>query len=197
MSGIKVLFGVSPNELREHLQRHTALYKPRRKPKDFIVDIFAGQHCSAIWSNTFDCPELFLMPIGHQLSVIWMDVRYVDGDSWEFSCYTDFTQELTHNVNPWVMRPEFRYDARAEKGVQHRIKKICKLLPHFAEAIPPYMLLWRYPEDVSRPEKLIDRVGKARDSDEFEYGDAYQYCDFLNCFGIDLEEPLHQVKLHL
>jgi hypothetical protein len=195
---VKVIFDVSADDLHAHFERHAALYVPRSKDADdFHVEIIAGQHCSAIWSNDQACPDMFLYPIGHQLAALWMDVRYQDGDAWDLSCYSAFKNELNHSVNPWAYDPEFRYDTRADKAIKYRIDKLCKLLPQFAAAIPPYMLLWRYPKDLTNPGKLVDRKGKARDNDRFEYGDAYQYHDFLSCFGINVDKPVHKIKVHI
>jgi hypothetical protein len=195
---VKVVFDVSADELDAHVKRHAALYKPRPKgAEDFHVEITAGQHCSAVWSNDQACPDMFLFPIGHQLAALWMDVRYQDGDAWELSCYTAFRHELTHSVNPWPYDPDFTYDARAEKAISYRIDKLCNLLPQFADVVRPYMLLWRYPKDLKRSNELVDRKGKARDSDRSKYGDAYQYHDFLSCFGIDVERSSHKLEMRV
>ncbi len=195
---VKVIFDITADELHTHVKRHLAQYMPRPDgAREFDVNITAGQHCSAVWSYHRDCPEMLLYPIGHQLGNLWMDVRYQDGDSWDLSCYTAFHHELTHSINPWPYDPDFIYDARAEKAISYRIDKLCKLLPQFADVIRPYLLLWRYPSDGTNPIHLVDRKGKARETDRFEYGDAYQYHDFLSCFGIDWEKPMHKTEVRV
>lgn len=194
-STVKIVFGVSADQLRSQFERHQALYKSRSTgAKAFDVEIVEGQGCAAISSNSIHCPEMFLHPVGHQLSALWMDVRYQDGDAWDLSCYTAFQHELTHSVNPWPYHPEYIYDTKA---IEHRINKLCRLLPTYADKLPAYMQLWRYPKNLKKPARLTDRAGKAHPSDRYEYGDAYQFYDFLGCFGIDLEQPTHTLAVSL
>lgn len=197
-STVKIIFSVDAEQLRAQFERHAALYKPRiGGTRTFDVEVVPGQSCAAIWSNHRHCPDMYLHPIGHQLGELWMDVRYQDGDSWDLSCHTGFQHELTHRVNPWPYNPEFVYDSQAVRGIEHRIAKLCRLLPEYADTLPPYMQLWRYPVDPNKPKRLLDRVGKAQASDRYGYGDAYQFFDFLRCFGIDLDQPAHTIEVCL
>lgn len=188
-----LVFDISAKDLKGQLERHAALYsKHPTLSEKFSVEIYDGQHCASMRDSTF-CPTGFLTPIGQQLASIWMEVRYQDGDTWDLTCYNGFEHELTHRVDPWVYDPEFRYN---EKDIQRRIEKLCKLLPQFSDTIRPYLLLWEYP-DPNNPNQLIKRRGKARETDDFEYGDALQILDFLACFGIDAEKPLYEMEFNL
>ncbi len=195
---VKIVFGVPADDLHDHVRRHIALYRPRSaNTAHFEISILSGVHCSAVWSGNANCPAELLDPIGHQLARLWMDVRYQDGDSWDLSCYTGFEHELTHTVNPWPYDSEFTYDAAAQRAIDFRTDKLCRLLPEFAETIRPYLLLWRYPKDLTNPKSLVDRKGKAQETDEFCYGDADQFYDFLRCFAIDTAAPMHEIDVCL
>src|SRR5690606_6112547 len=104
---ITVIFDCDHKRLEDHFRKHSALYTPRAVgAKEFEIAICAGTHCSAIYSLQSACPSSFLGPIGQQLAGIWLNVLYQDGDTWEFSCYTGFRHELSHNVFPWPYEPE-------------------------------------------------------------------------------------------
>lgn len=194
-AAVTVLVNVSAEHLHEQFTKHLSLYRPHPETaRKFSVEILAGTHCSAIWCNQVRFPQELLRPLGPQFAAVWMECRYQDGDSWDLTCYTGFEQELFHSVNPWAYEPDAEYHA---EGIKFRIDRLCKLMPQFADAIRPYLLLWRYPPDPSKPKNLVDRKGKARPTDNFEYGDADQWYDFLNCFGLDVGKPQRQVAIRI
>lgn len=197
---VYVTFDVSADELHDQFLRHAALYRPRPEgAKEFEVLVLAGRHCSAVWSPGFGCPAAFLYPLGQQLGSHWMQASLIDSDTWTLSCFSGFKTELRHDVNPWAYDDSFVYDAREQLRIDARTRRLCELAPQFAEEIRPYLLLWSYPPDINRPDVLVEREGKARPTDRYEYGDGDQYYDFLSCFGFkDIEwDVAHREKVTL
>lgn len=121
-------------------------------------------------------------PVGYQFGGIWMDVRYQDGDWWDLTIFHGTEHKCSHNVNPWAGELRHRYN---QDHIDYRIKRVLELWPQQARRIEHYLLPWRTPVTRSGKQRFVPRRGKAYETDEYEYGDAYQLHDFIRAFGID------------
>jgi hypothetical protein len=173
---------ISLEQLKEKTEANLALYEPNSKGAHVTVTGIQGDGCSALLMGYLAHEEQILQPVGFQLGCIWMDVRYVDGDSWELSLMEGTKQLANHSVNPWAYETKVKYD---ERHIEFRIGRVCEYWPRQGETLRPYLLPWRVPITKLGRTRYVPRKGKANDTDEYCYGDANQIHDFLARFGID------------
>lgn len=177
---------VSLNRLRRKVEGNLALYERGTVGRKSAVHLVQGTGCSALWINYLTEQDIFLKPLGFQFGCVWMDVRFQDGDWWDLSLYEGVNRRCTHSVNPWAHEERFRYD---QSKIDYRINRVCEFWPELAARLRPYLLPWRVPVRRLGRLRFVRRSGKARESDQHEYGDADQIYDFIRVFGIHDQSP--------
>jgi hypothetical protein len=170
----------------EHLQQkaeaNLGLYEQGTLDPRIAATLFEGHGCSAMLFGYLQRePEVF-MPIGYQLGSIWMDVRYQDGDWWDLTIYQGTEHQVSHDVNPWAHERRVEYN---QEQIDFRIRRVCELWSQHASGIERYLLPWRMPVTKLGIRRFVHRKGKARETDQCNYGDADQINDFVRAFGID------------
>jgi hypothetical protein len=91
-------------------------------------------------------------------------------------------QQVNHSVNPWVYESRVRYN---QQQIDYRINRVCEFWPRQGELLRSYLLPWREPVTRLGRTRFVARKGKAYDTDQSSYGDAYPLRDFIRRFGID------------
>lgn len=177
----RIFKNVSLARLKRKVEANLALYDRGTAGRRIALHLMQGRGCTAmVMDYLAGRPEL-LHTIGKQLGVVWMDVRYQDGDAWDLSIYDGDNHRCTHEVNPWAFEERYLYD---QKLIDFRINRICECWPAKAARIRPYLLLWGKPVIRSGRRRIVRRKGKAHPEDRHEYGDADQIYDFVRCFGL-------------
>ncbi len=179
--GYKLLKDVSPERAKEKVVSYLRQFEQGLSSRNIVVHLYEGKSCVALGYGAMQHEGLILSPIGWQLGCVWMDVDYLDGDSWQVKLFEGTEHRCTHNVNPWA---EHEKPTVNMEHVEYRINRICELWPLQADRIRKHLLLWKEPSRQLGVTRWVPRIGKAYDSDKHEYGDAEQIHDFLEAFGI-------------
>lgn len=180
----RVFKGVPVLQLREQVEANLRLFREGSVGSGIRLQLIEGNGCAALLLENGRHVDQLLWPVGPQLCVVWMDVQYQDGDSWQVSLYDQDEQRCVHNLNPWAWDEHVNYD---EKAIEFRIRRICEAWPEQADRIRPYLLLWFKPVGRLGQQRLTARAGKAHPDDRCGYGSADQIFDFLRCFGVGKE----------
>lgn len=186
----RIFKDVALEKLRAKVAANLALFEPGSSGSEITIALFQGQGCSAMMMGYQKREEWLLSPVGQQVGCLWMDVRYQDGDAWDLTIYKDAEHQVSHHVNPWAWDEEEKVNKQYEqKHIDYRINRVCELWPDQAPRIRRHLLPWREPVVQGGRTKFVERTGKAYETDEHEFGDAYQVLDFLKQFGIDETKP--------
>ena len=177
-STYRIFRGISLDCLAEKVRANLNLYEPGTAGRELAVTAIEGTGCSALH---FGHGADLLVTVGYQLGCIWMDANENDGDWWDLRIYEGAEHRVGHNPDPWASSQRVKWE---EQHFDYRIKRVCELWPDHAERIRPYLLPARRRVTTLGRTRFVPRTGKAYETDQYEYGDAYQVFDFVAAFGI-------------